>query len=278
VTATRAPRPLRRTVVETVAQLTPRMVRIALILDGLADFAAGAFSDHYVKLRLPPPGADYDSGADFDEIRATRPRDEHPRTRTYSVRSWEPDAGRLIIDFVVHGDSGVAGPWAAAAAPGDVLQLSGPGGAYIPSVEADWHLLAGDASALPAIGASLERMPAGVPVFVMAEVDGPEEQLDLPTVADLRLRWLQRAEGPGEEPQLLTDAVRALDLPPGDGQVFVHGEAGSVRALRRHLLVERRFPAANLSASGYWKLRRTEEGWREDKAEWQRLATADAPS
>jgi NADPH-dependent ferric siderophore reductase len=254
------------------------MVRITVGGDGLAGFEVGACSDHYVKLQLPPADADYDSGADFEEIRATRPRDEHPRTRTYSVRRWEQDARRLTIDFVVHGDTGVAGPWAAAAAPGDVLQFQGPGGGYVPRADADWHLLAGDASALPAIAVSLERMPAAVPVFVIAEVDGPEEQLDLPTEADLRLRWLRRAEGPGEEPHLLTDAVQALDLPSGDGQAFVHGEASSVRALRRHLLVERGFPSANLSASGYWKLRRTEEGWREDKAEWQRLAAADAPT
>jgi NADPH-dependent ferric siderophore reductase len=115
-----------------------------------------------------------------------------------------------------------------------------------------------------------------VPVFVFAEVDGPEEELDLPTHADLRMRWLHRSESPGEEPHLLTDAVRVFDLPPGNGHAFVHGEASSVRMLRRHLLVERELPADNLSASGYWKLRRTEEGWREDKAEWQRLAAADA--
>ena len=30
-----------------------------------------------------------------------------------------------------------------------------------------------------------------------------------------------------------------------------------------------------MSASGYWKLKRTEEGWREDKAEWNRLAEQD---
>jgi len=273
-----SPRPLRRATVETVEQMTPRMVRITVGGGGLAHFEAGEFSDHYVKLQLPPAGADYDSAADFGEIRATRPRDEHPRTRTYSVRAWDEAARRLTIDFVVHGESGVAGPWAAAAEPGDVLQLQGPGGGYSPRTDADWHLLAGDASVLPAISASLERMPAGVPVLVVAEVDGPEEQLELPTAADLRLHWLHRSDGPGEEPHLLADAVRALDLPPGDGQAFVHGEASSVRALRRHLLVERELPSASLSASGYWKLRRTEEGWRQDKAEWQRLAAADAPS
>jgi NADPH-dependent ferric siderophore reductase len=254
------------------------MVRITVVGEGLADFEAGTYSDHYVKLQLPPPGADYDSGADFQEIRATRPRDEHPRTRTYSVSGWEPATRRLTIDFVVHGDSGVAGPWAAAAAPGDTLQFQGPGGAYTPRAEADWHLLAGDASVLPAISASLPRIPAGVPVFVVAEVDGPEEELELPTGADLHLRWVHRRQTPGEEPELLTEAVSALELPPGQGHAFIHGEASSVRLLRRHLLVERNLPAADLSASGYWKLRRTEEGWREDKAEWQRLAAADVPT
>ena len=81
---------------------------------------------------------------------------------------------------------------------------------------------------------------------------------------------------PGEEPDLLTEAVRTLELPSGEGQAFVHGEASSVRALRRHLLVERGLPAVTLSVSGYWKLRRTEEGWREDKAEWQELVAADS--
>jgi NADPH-dependent ferric siderophore reductase len=252
------------------------MVRISVVGDDLADFEAGAFSDHYVKLQLPPHGAEYDSGADYDEVRASLPPDQHPRTRTYSVRRWDHAARRLTIDFVVHGDEGAAGPWAARARPGDVLQLQGPGGAYLPRLEPDWHLLAGDASVIPAIAASIERIPPGPAVFVVAEVDGPDEELDLPSDADVQVLWVHRSMGPGEEPDLLTEAVRTLELPAGEGQAFVHGEASSVRALRRHLLVERGLPAATLSVSGYWKLRRTEEGWREDKAEWQELVAADS--
>ncbi len=273
--ADRPPRPLRRTIVESVERLTPGMIRVVVGGDDLADFGAGDFTDHYVKLQLPVPGAPYDLDDGLEAIRAAHPRELWPRTRTYSVRDWDAEGRRLTIDFVVHGDSGVAGPWAAAARPGDVLRLQGPGGAYAPDPDADWHLLAGDASVLPAIGASLGRIPAGVPVWVVAEVDGPEEELALASPGDLRVRWVHRAHGPGEEPDLLADAVRALELPPGRGQAFVHGEASSVRALRRHLLVERELPADALSASGYWKLRRTEEGWREDKPEWQRLAAAD---
>jgi NADPH-dependent ferric siderophore reductase len=271
-----SPRPVRRVTVVSAEPLTPGMVRIVLGGDGLSDFAAGEFTDHYVKLQLPPPGADYGSDFDPDDIQATRPRELWPKTRTYSVRHWDPEAGRLTIDFVVHGDSGIAGPWAASAKPGDTLQLRGPGGAYAPDPGADWHLLVGDASVLPAISAALERITPGVPVFVVAEVDGPGEQQPLPTDADLRLTWVHRTRPPGEEPELAAEAVRALTLPSGAGQAFVHGEAGAVRAVRRHLLLERSLPAERLSASGYWKLRRTEEGWREDKAEWQRLAAADA--
>ena len=68
--------------------------------------------------------------------------------------------------------------------------------------------------------------------------------------------------------------MRGLELPDGT-EAFVHGEASSVRALRRYLIVERGMSRDALSVSGYWKRSRTEEGWREDKPEWNRLVEAD---
>jgi NADPH-dependent ferric siderophore reductase len=230
------------------------MVRVVFGGDGFAGFTAGAFTDHYVKLRLPD-------------------REGVVRTRTYTVRAW--DGERLTVDFVVHGDSGVAGPWAANARPGDEIELGGPGGAYTPDPDADWHLLVGDAAVIPAIAASLPRIPAGTPVFVVIEVDSPAEEQPLATPGDLRLQWLHRSAPAGEEPELLAGAVAALALPEGRGHAFAHGEASSVRALRRHLIAERGLEPEQLSVSGYWKLKRTEEGWREDKAEWNRLVQAD---
>jgi NADPH-dependent ferric siderophore reductase len=258
------------TTVQDVSWLTPRMARIVLGGDALEGFGAGAFTDHYVKLQLPPRGASYAAPFDPAAIKAELPRDQWPRMRTYTVRDWDSAARRLTIDFVVHGDSGLAGPWAANARPGDRIQLLGPGGAYAPDPAAAWHLMAGDASVLPAIGASLARIPEGVPVFVVVEVDGPEDEIALTTPGDLRLQWVATGA------DALLDAVRALDLPAGAGQHFVHGEAAAVRAVRRHLLVERGVDPAALSVSGYWKRRRTEDGWREEKAEWNRLVDADA--
>jgi NADPH-dependent ferric siderophore reductase len=86
----------------------------------------------------------------------------------------------------------------------------------------------------------------------------------------VHLRWIPRGDG------ALLDAVRALRFPDGRGQHFVHGEAAAVRAVRRHLLLERGIDRDALSVSGYWKRTRTEEHWREDKAEWLRQAEVDA--
>ena len=79
-----------------------------------------------------------------------------------------------------------------------------------------------------------------------------------------------------DDEDLLARAVRELAFPDGTVHAFVHGEAATVREVRRHLLVDRGVPREALSISGYWKRERTEEGWREDKAEWNRLVEEDA--
>lgn len=245
-------------------------MRIVFGGEGLAGFEAGEFTDHYVKLQFPPTRASYAPPFDLERVRAERPKEEWPRVRAYTVSDWDAERRLLTIDFLVHGEEGVGGPWAAVARPGDLLQLRGPGGAYAPDPEADWHLMAGDTSVIPAISAALRRLPRGRPVHVFLQVDGPEEELELRSPADLRPHWLH---GGGEE--ALAGALEALEFPPGRVHVFLHGEATAVRLARRHLVVERGVPAAALSASGYWKRSRTDEGWREEKADWKRLVEAD---
>jgi NADPH-dependent ferric siderophore reductase len=263
----RAPRQVQ---VERVERLTPHFVRIVFAGPGLDDFAVGEFTDHYVKLQLPPPGAPYAAPFDLEQVRAEQPRELWPRTRTYTVRDWDPGRRELTVDFVVHGDLGVAGPWAEAARPGDPAQLLGPGGGYAPDPEAAWHLMVGDAAVLPAIAASLLRVPAGVPVHVLVALADQADRLPLESPGELDVIWI---EGAGEE--ALLDAVRALEFPTGVPHAFVHGEAASVRAVRRHLVAERGIPAGSMSASGYWKRSRSDEQWREDKAEWKRQVAED---
>jgi NADPH-dependent ferric siderophore reductase len=138
--------------------------------------------------------------------------------------------------------------------------------------------MVGDDAALPAIAASLRRVPAGVPVFAVIEVDGPEHQQPLDSPGDLRVIWVHRSRGPGEDASLQLEAVQALSLPDGRGNAFVHGEATAVRFVRRHLVLERGLSVEQLSASGYWKLRRTDEEWRAEKRDWIQTAEADLAS
>lgn len=249
-------------------RLTPHLIRVVLGGDGLADFTAGTFTDHYVKLIFPPDGVTYPEPVDLLAIRRDLPREQWPRLRTYTVRAWDPTARELTIDFVYHGDVGLAGPWAAAARPGDRLMFRGPGGAYAPDPTADWHLLAGDESALPAIAASLERVPAGAPARVFIEVADAAEELKLTTDAAAEIVWLHRGTRPVGE--ALVEAVRALEFPPGRLHAFVHGEANFVKDLRRLLRVEHKLPMSQLSISGYWRRDVDEDGWQSSKGEWNR--------
>ncbi|GAA4226173.1 siderophore-interacting protein [Actinomadura meridiana] len=248
--------------------LTPHMIRVIIGGDDLAEFGAGEFTDHYVKLLFPPPGVTYPEPFDMDRIRAELPREQWPVTRTYTVRTWDPKAVELTLDFVYHGDEGLAGPWAAAAQPGDAIYFMGPGGGYAPRADAGWHLLVGDESALPAIAAALERIPGDAPARVFVEVAGPQEEQPLPNPGAAEIVWLHR-DG-GRVGDLLVDAVHDLTFPEGDVHAFVHGEANFVKALRRHLRVDRGLPMTQLSISGYWRLGRDEDGWQSGKRDWNR--------
>ncbi|MEU8826473.1 siderophore-interacting protein [Streptomyces sp. NPDC048636] len=279
--ARRSPRPHRAQVVRT-EQLTPHMVRVVLGGDGLAAFSAGEWTDHYVKLLFPAPGASYPEPFDIERIRAEFPRDQWPVTRTYTVRGWDPAARELALDFVVHGDEGLAGPWARLAEPGQEIHLLGPGGAYAPRADADWHLLVGDESALPAIATALERLaarPGGpgnadrAPVRVFLEVAGPEEEHKLTVPDGAEVVWLHRGAAPVGE--ALVAAVRALEFPPGQVHAFVHGEAGFVKEIRRHLRLDRQVPREWLSVSGYWRRGHDEDGWQSSKREWNQQVEAE---
>ncbi|MEU8125086.1 siderophore-interacting protein [Spirillospora sp. NPDC049024] len=261
-------RRLHRGTVLRTERLTPHMIRVVLGGDGLSEFGAGEFTDHYVKLLFPRPGVAYPEPFDMERVRAEMPREQWPSTRTYTVRAWDAGARELTIDFVHHGDKGLAGPWAASARPGEEICFTGPGGAYAPRADAGWHLLAGDESALPAIAASLERVPEGAPVRAFVEVAGPEEEQDLRTPGDAEVVWLHR--GGGRVGDLLVEAVQKLDFPDGEVHAFVHGEANLVKALRRHLRVERGIPLDRLSISGYWRRGRDEDGWQSGKRDWNR--------
>jgi NADPH-dependent ferric siderophore reductase len=249
-------------------QIAPQMTRVVLDGAGLTEFAVGTFTDSYIKLLFPPDDVIYPEPFDIMAIREVLPRHQWPRSRTYTVRRWDARARELWIDFATHSDSGVAGPWAVKAQPGDLIHFSGPGGGYAPDVTADWHLMAGDESAWPAIAAALEALPAGAEAKVFAEIDGPDDEQSLVTPGAVDLVWVHRGGRPRGES--LVAAVMALDFPEGRPHVFAHGEAHMVKELRGHLRLDRGVSREQMSISGYWRLGADEDGWQSTKSEWNR--------
>lgn len=177
---------------------------------------------------------------------------ERPTMRTYTVRRYDQVHGELDVDFVMHGDHGVAASWARSAEPGDFLGVMGPGGKTCR--DADWYLLAGDQTALPAISSIVERLPATARGQVFVEVSDAAEQQHIECPPDLGLTWLHRDGVPAGCSTLLGDAVRDVELPPGqDVSAWVSGESTTVRGIRRHLRDDRGLDASSVLAVGYWK-------------------------
>ncbi|MFI5910831.1 siderophore-interacting protein [Dactylosporangium sp. NPDC051541] len=251
-------------------RVTPNMHRVVLGGEGLARFDAGRFTDHYVKLMFPRPGVDYPQPFDAATARATLPRELWPVTRTYTVREWDPIRREITLDFVLHGDTGLAAQWAVRAQPGDELRFGGPGGAYAPDPQAGWHLLAGDESALPAIAAAMPYVPEGAACHAFVEVADLADRQDIPGVT-----WLHRGHGPVGS--ALVPAVLAAPFPadPSQAHAFVHGEATFVKELRRYLRVDRNLPRERMSVSGYWRLGHDEDGWQASKRDWNAQIEAE---
>lgn len=246
-------------------QLSPNMVRIIAGGEGFTDFVDNGYVDRYVKIAFPQPGVEYPEPLDLWRIRETMPRDQWPFTRTYTLRWVDQAARELAIDFVVHGDEGLAGPWAARAMPGDPLTFTGPGGAYNPSADADWHLFAGDEAALPAIAAVLESLPAGATGLAFLEVDSDADIQQLTAPAGVRITWLTRNGAPAGSGSLLVDAVADADWPAGRVDVFAHGERGYMKGLRQVFFEQRGLERSQVSLSGYWAKGRVEDVFQAEK-------------
>jgi NADPH-dependent ferric siderophore reductase len=225
-------------------------VRITLSGDDLEGFATDGPASH-VKLVFPAPGQERPAlpVAGPDGL-AWPPGAPRPLMRTYTPRRFDSARRELDIDFVLHDQPGPASAWAARARPGDTVVVVGPRGRYLAEPASAWHLIVGDETALPAIATILEELPADVPALVVVEVVDAEEQLPLESKADLRVTWLYR--GDAVAGSALELAVRATELPPGDGQVFVATEAGSMRRIRRHLIADRAIDKDRLYTRGYW--------------------------
>ncbi|HEU5472527.1 MAG TPA: siderophore-interacting protein [Actinophytocola sp.] len=257
-----------------VQRITPRTVRITV--SGVN--VAPPTPDAHVKVFFPLPGQSaphlappvagdlvswYRSYLDMpDELR--------PPMRTYTVRAYRPDRAEIDIDFVLHGDDGLASRWAGAARPGDLVAVLGPAGQAAAGDGPRWHLLVGDETAVPAIGSIIEAAPAGTRLRAFVEVADPEEHQRFASRAEVDIQWLYR-----NGHSVLLDAVRATEFTGEGAQAWVAGESGMVRAVRRHLVRERGFEAAMVSFHGYWQAGMSEEDV--GRAGLRRIAAGQSP-
>lgn len=247
--------------------LSPRLRRIVAGGPGYATIAGNDFTDAYSKLLFARPGTDLTPPFDLADLRQRFSPELMPSMRTYTIRRFDTTSGQVTIDFVVHGDEGVAGPWAATAEKGDTLVMGGVGGGYAPDPAADWHLLAGDDAAIPAIASALEAMPSDARGVALIEVDGADDHLHLSAPSGVGVEWMHRDGAHAGTTTLLQDALREVTWRDGQVQVFAHGERGAMKALRPYLMTERGLDRSQLSLSAYWAYGRAEDTFQAEKRE-----------
>ncbi|WP_166354432.1 siderophore-interacting protein [Phytoactinopolyspora limicola] len=248
---------LRQVEVTRVVDVTPRMRRVTLTGPQLGAFSTGEFDlpeftsvafDDHVKLVF---AADGDIAAALPVQRARSidwPVSEHRRGRDYTPRRWDPEARELDLDFVLHGD-GPAVTWATTAKPGDTLYFAGPKSSLVLPDDIDWVLLAGDETALPAIGRFLDERPVDVPVQVVIEIRHESARQDLALRDPDSIRWLVTPES---APSALAPAVREITWHPGQAYVWAAGESRSLIPLRAWLRHDQGLPASHVHVTGYW--------------------------
>jgi NADPH-dependent ferric siderophore reductase len=210
---------------------TPRMLRIVLGGEDFEEFTTAAADDH-IKLYVPGDEGDLEG-------------------RDFTPRYFDADAKRLTIDIALHA-AGPAVRWAEQAQIGDPVAIGGPRGSLMIADDFDWWLLVGDETALPSIGRRVEGLVNGVRAITLVAVTGPAEEQVFNTRANHQAIWVHRCPDDATSAQPVLDALRRIELPPGQGFVWIAAEATVARAARDHLVNVTRHPLQWLRASGYW--------------------------
>lgn len=237
-----------------VARVEPRspyLTRVTLSGPGLEGFEVGLPAAS-LRLLLPSVAGELVlptwNGNEFLLMDGTR-----PRIRTLTPLRFDADLHELDVEIVRHG-KGPLSEWVDRAVPGDMVAVSGTGRGYSIDPTDRAFLLAGDESALPAIGVVLAALPPDASVSVVVEVRNSEAQIDLPPHGGASVEW-HVLEGGADPGQALFGAVVGLRLDP-EVRVWAAGEAASMQRLRRHIFDERGLVRSQVVIRGYWKVSR----------------------
>ncbi len=236
-------------------RITPHMLRVTLGGEEIAGFPEGREGSQ-IKILLPRAGQvkpiiptyNEQGGLNFPAV------EQRAFARSYTLRSHRPAEGEIDVDFVLHGDEGIASGWAARAKPGDYIGIAIRGGQDLEFEGMDWILLAGDETALPVISAILERLPASMRGLAFVEVADAAEEQRIAYQAQVTLNWLHRNDVPHGKSTLLQDAIRNIQL-PDDKRVFawVAGENTVVKGIRAHWRETCGLDRECIYAAPYWR-------------------------
>lgn len=239
----------REAVVRGAHDITPRMRRVTLACEDTAHFDSDSL---HVRVLIPPGGRKPVWPGVGDDGRILWPKDQDALVpRVYTIRSIDHARRELAIDVVLHDDS-PGSRWARNAQAGDPVGLLGPGGGGI--VPADWYLLCGDETALPAIARIAETLPATAGARIVIEVVDAAEEQAIHSRAGIELNWLHRDGAPAGSTELLPQAVRGITW-PDSGEIFVLAgcEQAAARLIRKYLRAERKLPRERHLVAAYWR-------------------------
>ncbi|MFI7136230.1 siderophore-interacting protein [Streptomyces massasporeus] len=261
-------------------RLGPSLVRVTFRGPDLHAFHSGG-RDQSLSLFLPHPGqpepiVPLELGDSWWQGWRELPDDVRAVMRSYTLRALRRDPDEVDIDFALHGiepgatvQAGPASRWAARAAAGDRVLLLGPAVAdnrairFRPPEDTDLVVVWGDETAVPAASAIVEALPAGTRARVWLEVPHAGDIQHVATEANAEITWLVQDERGTEGSPMALDALRAARLPPAERPyVWIAGESGCVRELRRHFVRERGIDRRRVTFVGYWRRGASEEQLR----------------
>ena len=240
-------------------RVSPHMIRVTFAGDDLQRLPARGF-DQWFRLFFPRGEGSTDFGAVPEQFGMggylkylTSRSGTRPPFRNYTVRALRREAGQLDVDFVAHGDEGVAGPWAQRARAGEQVALIDQGRGFDPMTDADAVLLVGDESALPAVAGILRDLPREARGHAIIEVPTSDDTQTIDAPAGVQLSWLPRTD-PHDRPGLLALAAVREYSPevPETLQAYLAGEQSLVAESRRHLVASG-VPKMRIAFTGYWK-------------------------
>lgn len=220
---------------------TSTYVRVRLEGDDLRGFTSLGSDDH---MRL------FFTGETTEELDAMR---QSP-SREYTPLAWDAEAGWLEVEFAVHGDAGIAAPWAATAPLGSIIGVGGPRGSMVIAGRPDSWFLAGDETAVPAIRRFTAHMDQEATGRILIEVADAAHELTIAAPGGVTVAFVHRGDAfPGTVLAAALDDLSASDRPDGDLLGFVAAEQGIVKTGRRLLLDRWGVASDQVVVKGYWK-------------------------